>query len=130
MNDEEVAFRIVRLYFEEIARLGFKRQLDLEQIINAYFYTLKKLGDKESMMEKAIQRMVKEEVANSNNDKSTSKTTTVETNYFGRNNNLDNSNTKKETETVSLLKKDFSKNDDSNKPMSKEKSITDILEER
>ena len=35
MNDEEVAFRIVRLYFEEIARTGFKRQLDLDQMVNA-----------------------------------------------------------------------------------------------
>ena len=49
MNDEEVAFKIVRLYFEEIARLGFKRQLDLDQILNSYFYTLKKVGDKEAM---------------------------------------------------------------------------------
>ncbi|MBT4870757.1 MAG: hypothetical protein HON47_04235 [Candidatus Diapherotrites archaeon] len=49
MNDEEVAFRVVRLYFEEIARLGFKRQLDLDQMINAYFYTLKKVKDKETM---------------------------------------------------------------------------------
>jgi len=49
MNDEEVAFRVVRLYFEEIARLGFKRQLDLDQMINAYFYALKKVKDKEAM---------------------------------------------------------------------------------
>ena len=40
MNDEEVAFRIVRLYFEEIARLGFKRTLDLDQMIDAYFYMM------------------------------------------------------------------------------------------
>ncbi|MDD4250998.1 MAG: hypothetical protein PHX27_02290 [Candidatus ainarchaeum sp.] len=52
MNDEEVAFRIVRLYFEEIARLGFKRQLDLDQIMNAYFYTLKKIRNKDSAMKK------------------------------------------------------------------------------
>ena len=47
MNDEEVAFRIVRLYFEEIARLGFKRSLDLDQMLNSYFYTLKRLKDKD-----------------------------------------------------------------------------------
>lgn len=61
MNDEEVAFRIVRLYFEEIARLGFKRQLDLDQIINSYFYTLNKLGNKEELMEKALKKIVEEE---------------------------------------------------------------------
>ncbi|HPM85879.1 MAG: hypothetical protein PHY04_03090 [Candidatus ainarchaeum sp.] len=53
MNDEEVAFRIVRLYFEEIARLGFKRTLDLDQMIDAYFYTLKKLSGKEEAVKKA-----------------------------------------------------------------------------
>jgi hypothetical protein len=55
MNDEEVAFKIVRLYFEEIARLGFKRQLDLDQILNSYFYTLKKVGDKEAMKKIVIE---------------------------------------------------------------------------
>ena len=68
MNDEEVAFRVVRLYFEEIARLGFKRQLDLDQILNAYFYTLKRVGDKEEM--KKIQREI---------DSKTTKTTTTTT---------------------------------------------------
>jgi hypothetical protein len=43
MKREDIAMRIVHLYFEEIARLGFKRQLDLDQIIGAYFYTLTKL---------------------------------------------------------------------------------------
>jgi hypothetical protein len=46
MEREEVAFRIVRLYFEEIARLGFKRQLDLDQMISAYFYTMQRLDGK------------------------------------------------------------------------------------
>ncbi len=38
--DEDVALKMVRLYFQEIARLGFKRSLDLDEIINAYFYSL------------------------------------------------------------------------------------------
>jgi len=37
---EEIAFKIVQTYFIEIARLGFKRQLTLDEIINAYFYAL------------------------------------------------------------------------------------------
>lgn len=61
MNDEEVAFRIVRLYFEEIARLGFKRQLDIDQIINAYFYTLKKLGNKDVAMREAVKKIIESE---------------------------------------------------------------------
>ena len=63
MNDEEVAFRIVRLYFEEVARLGFKRQLDLDQMINSYFYTLKRLQGKDVEIRKATERIIKEERA-------------------------------------------------------------------
>ncbi len=57
MNDEEVAFRIVRLYFEEVARMGFKRQLDLDQMINSYFYTLKKLKSKDAALRKIFGEM-------------------------------------------------------------------------
>ena len=77
MNDGEVAFRIVRLYFEEIARLGFKRQLDLDQIINAYFYTLKKLGNKEELIRKAtieIKNAEKQMVVQKNSETTEQKT--------------------------------------------------------
>jgi hypothetical protein len=57
MNDEEVAFRIVRLYFEEVARLGFKRTLDLDQMINAYFYTLKKLKGKDASLKALAEKI-------------------------------------------------------------------------
>lgn len=85
MNDEEVAFRIVRLYFEEIARLGFKRTLDLDQMINAYFYTLKQLKGKDAALKKATEKLIKEEkevtkkeFPSSNNTSTTSVTTTKE----------------------------------------------------
>ncbi|MFA5931266.1 MAG: hypothetical protein WC821_03060 [archaeon] len=61
MNDEEVAFRIVRLYFEEIARTGFKRQLDLDQMVNAYFYTLKQLKNKDKAMKSISEKIIREE---------------------------------------------------------------------
>lgn len=61
MKDEEVAFRIVRLYFEEIARLGFKRQLDLDQMINSYFYALNRLRNKEDSMRRFAKQIVEEE---------------------------------------------------------------------
>ncbi|MFA5125533.1 MAG: hypothetical protein WC462_00840 [archaeon] len=61
MNDEEAAFRIVRLYFEEIARTGFKRQLDLDQMINAYFYTLKQLKSKDKKMKEISEKIIREE---------------------------------------------------------------------
>ena len=46
MSDEEVALNLVRLYFEQIARLGFKRKLDLDAIMSAYFYILDRLKKK------------------------------------------------------------------------------------
>lgn len=58
--DEEIAYRIVRLYFEEIARLGFKRRLDLDAIVNAYFYTLQRLRSKDKEL-KVISKLVKKE---------------------------------------------------------------------
>ena len=61
--DEEMAFRIVRLYFEEIARLGFKRRLDLDAIINAYFYSLARLQRKDTELKFISKKVLKEEAA-------------------------------------------------------------------
>lgn len=61
MNDQEIAFKIVRLYFEDIARLGFKRQLDLDQMINAYFYTLNRFKGKDKAIREATERVIREE---------------------------------------------------------------------
>lgn len=47
-EDEEVAFRIVQTYFKEVARYGMKKQLSLDEIINAYFYALAKVKRKEA----------------------------------------------------------------------------------
>ncbi|MBS3062468.1 MAG: hypothetical protein J4203_01220 [Candidatus Diapherotrites archaeon] len=46
-SDEETAFKLVHLYFEEVARQGFKRTLDLDSIINAYLYALGRLRNKD-----------------------------------------------------------------------------------
>ncbi len=48
---EEVAVRLTKLYFEEIARLGFKRRLDFDAIINAYYYCLQRLQNKDKELE-------------------------------------------------------------------------------
>jgi hypothetical protein len=105
MNDEEVAFRIVRLYFEEIARLGFKRTLDLDQMINAYFYTLKQLKGKDVALKKATEKLIKEEKEVTKKEvpsvSDASKTTTVTT---------------KEVTTAQV-------------PLTSEKTITQIIEE-
>jgi hypothetical protein len=43
LSDEELSVKLVSLYFEEIARMGFKRQLELDDVINAYYHALSKL---------------------------------------------------------------------------------------
>jgi len=106
MNDEEVAFKIVRLYFEEIARLGFKRQLDLDQILNSYFYTLKKVTDKEAMKKIVIQMEKEQPVM--------TKTTTTTT----------------ETKDVSSIEPTVVKETTTTTTeVPREKTITDIIEE-
>jgi len=39
-DSEEIAFKLMQTYFIEVARLGFKRRLTLDEIIDAYFYSL------------------------------------------------------------------------------------------
>lgn len=61
--NEEIAFRLVKLYFDEIARLGLKRTLDLDAIMNAYYYTLYRLeghDDSAARIKKMIEREEKE----------------------------------------------------------------------
>jgi Holliday junction resolvasome RuvABC DNA-binding subunit len=60
LPDEEIAYRLVKLYFEDVARASLKRKVDLGAIVNAYFYALLRLGNKEKEL-KAIKRVVEEE---------------------------------------------------------------------
>ncbi len=60
MPDEEVAYRLVKMYFEDIARQSVKRKVDLDAVINAYFYALRRIENKEKEL-KAMQRVVEEE---------------------------------------------------------------------
>jgi RNA polymerase sigma-54 factor len=61
LSDEEVAFEILNIYFEEVARRGLKRQLDFDSIINAYFYVLEKVKKKDTMLSSVKESVVKEE---------------------------------------------------------------------
>ena len=61
LQDEEIAYRLVKLYFKEIARLGFKRKLDLDAIINAYMYSLQRLKNKDKEMDELSRFVQKEE---------------------------------------------------------------------
>lgn len=48
-DEEEIAFKLVQTYFIEIARFGLKKQLTLDEIINAYIYALAKVKRYESL---------------------------------------------------------------------------------
>ncbi len=48
--DEEMAFKLVQLYVSDVSRKGEKRQMGLDTIINAYFYTLLRLQKKKKEM--------------------------------------------------------------------------------
>ena len=58
-DSEEIAFKMIQTYFIEIARQGFKRQLTLDEIINAYFYALARVKRKNVEMNE-VDRAVKE----------------------------------------------------------------------
>ena len=62
-SKEEIAYQLVKLYLEEAARLGFKRKLEFDDVINAYFYALGRLLKSElelKTVSKAIQKAEKE----------------------------------------------------------------------
>ena len=61
LSDEEVAARIVQVYFKEIARLGYKRTLNLDETINAYYYVLSKLGNKKVLLEEVKKKVIRDE---------------------------------------------------------------------
>ncbi|MDD3083826.1 MAG: hypothetical protein PHP82_02275 [Candidatus ainarchaeum sp.] len=58
-DNEEIAFKLVQTYFIEIARFGFKKQLTLDEIIDAYIYALVRVKGKEGS-EFEIAQKVKE----------------------------------------------------------------------
>lgn len=61
LSNEEVAARLVQVYFKEIARLGYKRRLTLDETINAYYYVLSKLQNKSRGMEKVKKEVLEDE---------------------------------------------------------------------
>jgi len=59
LSDEEMAYRLVELYLREVSRRGEKRQMGLDTIINAYYYTLvrlKKREEQEKLFEQAVEK--------------------------------------------------------------------------
>jgi hypothetical protein len=61
LTNEEVALKLTAVYFQEIARRGYKRKLDLDSIINTYFYLLMKLQRKDPVCLEAEDAVLKME---------------------------------------------------------------------
>lgn len=54
-----MAYRLVDMYIREVSQRGEKRQMGLDTIINAYFYTLmrlKKKKDEMGLIEPAVEK--------------------------------------------------------------------------
>jgi hypothetical protein len=68
MSDEEVALELTKLYFGEIVRLGFKRKLEVDAVVNAYFYMLDRVKKKQkelALIDKVVEKdeaKLKEEI--------------------------------------------------------------------
>jgi len=61
LSNEEMSTRLVNLYLREVARLGMKRNLSLDEVINAYYYSLHRLSKKEEAMQRMKQSVEREE---------------------------------------------------------------------
>ncbi|MBU0635805.1 hypothetical protein KKE06_02150 [Candidatus Micrarchaeota archaeon] len=77
IHNEETAYRLVNLYFIELARVGHKRTLNLDELLNAYFYVLDRLGKDNTEL---IHRM---QAAKGPITRTTTTTTTTETKKEG-----------------------------------------------
>ena len=60
ISDEEMAYMLVELYVKEIAEKGEKKDMGLDTIINAYFYTLQRIKKKREELG-LVERDVQEE---------------------------------------------------------------------
>jgi len=61
LSNEEKALKLVSLYFQEIARTGFKKSLTLSEMINAYQYVLGRFEGIEASEKPAKETIIREE---------------------------------------------------------------------
>ena len=59
-SNEDMALRLLSIYFTEVARYRLKRKLTLDEVINAYFYTLLRVERKGIEVDAAKKLLLKE----------------------------------------------------------------------
>ena len=62
LSDEELALRMTKLYFDEVARLGHKASMDLDSVINTYSYALNRIERKDKEMQEIIEAIKKDKL--------------------------------------------------------------------
>ena len=60
ISDEEMSYMLVELFVKEIAEKGEKKEMGLDTMINAYFYTLQRIKKKKDELG-LVERNVKNE---------------------------------------------------------------------
>ncbi len=75
VHREEIAYRLVNLFFIELARVGHKRTLNLDELLDAYFYVLDRLGKDNTEL---IQKMEAARLQTSSSTTTTITTTTTQ----------------------------------------------------
>jgi len=61
-TNEEIAFNMVEVYFKEIARAGFKKNLTLDEIINSYLYSLARVKREDIEMSEVAEAVKKSRI--------------------------------------------------------------------
>lgn len=75
VHREEIAYRLVNLFFIELARVGHKRTLNLDELLDAYFYVLDRMGKDNTEL---IQKMEAARLQTSSSTTTTVTTTTTQ----------------------------------------------------
>ncbi|MDO8625291.1 MAG: hypothetical protein Q7R47_04370, partial [Candidatus Diapherotrites archaeon] len=81
ISNEEAAHHILHLYFKEVATHRTKRRMDIDEVLDAYFYVLDKLQNKGVLVKRAESQVLEQKTVTTTvkTDPPLTKTTIVET---------------------------------------------------
>jgi hypothetical protein len=79
MSNEEAAHHILHLYFREVASHRVKRRMDIDEVLDAYFYVLDKMQNSSVLIKRAESQLLEQKTVTTVTAKPVVTTTTVET---------------------------------------------------